>query len=109
VNPDGPILGRARPVYELAERSRAIAHGGIGAVLAVAGAVGVAEEINSAVQLLASHRPYWESDHVLNIAINALCGGMRLEDIEARRNDAVFLDGLEVDSPSRRGRRPCPR
>ncbi len=37
VNPDGPVLGRTRPTYELAERSRAIAHGGIGAVLAVAG------------------------------------------------------------------------
>jgi hypothetical protein len=35
---------------------------------------------------------------VLNIAVNALCGGMRLEDIEARRNDAVFLDALGVDS-----------
>jgi hypothetical protein len=98
VNPDGPVLGRARPTYELAERSRAIAHGGIGAVLAVAGAVGLAEQINSAVTVLASHRPYWESDHVLNIAINALCGGVRLDDIEGRRNDAVFLDGLGVDS-----------
>ena len=98
VNPDGPVLGRARPVYELAERSRAIAHGGIGVVMAVAGAVSLAEQINSAVRVLASHRPYWESDHVLNIAVNALCGGMRLEDIEARRNDAVFLDGLGVDS-----------
>jgi len=98
VNPDGPVLGRARPTYELAVRSRAIAHGGIGAVLAVAGAVGLAGQIDSAVTVLASHRPYWESDHVLNIAINALCGGVRLDDIEARRNDAVFLDAVGVDS-----------
>jgi Transposase DDE domain group 1 len=98
VNRGGPVLGRDRAVYELAERTRAVAHGGIGAVVAVAGTVGLAGEINSAVQLLASHRPYWESDHVVNIAINALCGGVRLEDIEARRNDAVFLDGLGVDS-----------
>jgi len=46
------------------------------------------------VELLAQHRPYHESDHVLNIAYNALCGGSCLEDIEARRRDAVFLDGL---------------
>jgi Transposase DDE domain group 1 len=98
VNPDGPVLGRSRPVYELAERSRAVVHGGIGAVMAVAARVELAEEINSAVRVLASHRPYWESDHVLNIALNALCGGVRLEDIEARRNDAVFLDALGVDS-----------
>jgi len=31
---------------------------------------------------------------VLNIAYNALCGGTRLDDIEARRSDAVFLDGV---------------
>jgi hypothetical protein len=66
--------------------------------MAVAGKVELAEEINSGVRVLASHRPYWESDHVLNIAVNALCGGVRLEDIEARRNDAVFLDALGVDS-----------
>jgi hypothetical protein len=98
VNPDGPVLGRVRPVYEMAQRSRAIAHGGIGAVLAVADAVGLAGQINSAVAVLAAHRPYWESDHVLNIAVNALCGGTRLEDIEARRCDAVFLDALGVES-----------
>ncbi len=98
VNPGGPVLGGGRAKYELAERSRAIAQGGIGAVMAVANAVGLASEINQAVQVLASHRPYWESDHVLNIVLNALCGGLRLEDIELRRNDAVFLDALGVDS-----------
>jgi hypothetical protein len=97
-NGGGPVLGRRRPVYELAERSRAIAHGGIGAVMAVAASVGLADEINQAVGVLASHRPYWESDHVLNIAMNALCGGVRLEDIELRRNDTVFLDAVGVDS-----------
>ena len=63
-------------------------------------AVGLACEIDASVKLLKVHRPYHESDHVLNIAYNALCGGTRLEDIETRRTDAVFLDGL--------GRRRCP-
>src|SRR6185312_2524154 len=36
--------------------------------------------------------------HVLNIAYNALCGGQRLQDIELRRGDAVFLDGLGTKS-----------
>jgi Transposase DDE domain group 1 len=35
---------------------------------------------------------------VLNIAYNALCGGQRLQDIEARRCDRVFLDGLGTES-----------
>ena len=34
----------------------------------------------------------------MNIAYNALCGGQRLEDIEARRCDEVFLDGLGTES-----------
>ena len=38
--------------------------------------------------------PYHESDHVLNIAYNALLGGIRLEDIELRRKDEVFLNAL---------------
>ena len=34
------------------------------------------------------------SDHVLNLTYNALLDGVRLEDIELRRNDEAFLDGL---------------
>ena len=44
------------------------------------------------------HQPYYESDHVLNIAYNILCGGQTLDDIELRRNDRVFLDALGTDS-----------
>ncbi|MGH9189448.1 MAG: IS1380 family transposase [Acidimicrobiales bacterium] len=90
----GPVLGRARIGYELAERSRGVAHGGMGMIARLVAEVGLAAEIDDAVHLLRMHRPYHESDHVLNIAYNALCGGARLDDIEARRNDAVFLDGL---------------
>jgi hypothetical protein len=34
---------------------------------------------------------------VLNLAYNALCDGTRLEDIELRRNDEVFLDALGTE------------
>ena len=44
------------------------------------------------------HAPYHESDHVLNIAYNVLCGGRTLDDIELRRNDRVFLDALGAKS-----------
>ena len=43
---------------------------------------------------LKRHLPYQESDHVLNIAYNALSGGTCMEDIELRRNDEVYLDAL---------------
>ena len=94
----GPVLGRANIAYELSERTKATAHGGIGAITKVVDACGLASEIDGSLELLKLHKPYHESDHVLNIAYNALCGGQRLEDIESRRCDAVFLDGLGIES-----------
>jgi hypothetical protein len=38
--------------------------------------------------------PYFESDHVLNIAYNLMAGGSRLEHLKVRRNDEVYLDAL---------------
>lgn len=90
----GPVLGRATIVYELAGRSKAVAHGGMGMVARLVKGLGLADEVDSSLELLALHKPYYESDHVLNIAYNALCGGRTLDDIEARRSDQVFLDGI---------------
>jgi hypothetical protein len=97
-NLGGPLLQGARIRYEWSERDRGVAHGGMGMIARLVQAVGVAAEIDASVNLLKVHRPYHESDHVLNIAYNALCGGTRLEDIETRRTDAVFLDGLGTPS-----------
>ena len=97
-NLSGPLLGAAPIRYEWAERDRGVAHGGMGMIACLVDAVGLAGEIDASVELLKVHRPYHESDHVLNIAYNALCGGRRLEDIETRRTDAVYLDGLGTPS-----------
>jgi uncharacterized membrane protein len=40
---------------------------------------GLIEELDETLELLKIHRPYHESDHVLNIAYNVLCGGRTLE------------------------------
>jgi hypothetical protein len=80
--------------FEMAERGRALNYGGIGAIHLMGQRLGLAEEIDSRLQLLKRHLPYHESDHVLNLAYNALLDGQRLEDIELRRNDEAFLDGL---------------
>ena len=93
-NVAGAVLGRANIGYELADRTRGVTHGGMGMIARVVAEVGVAAEIDESLHLLKIHRPYHESDHVLTIAYNSLCGGTRLDDIEARRSDAVFLDGL---------------
>jgi len=80
--------------YEIADRTRAIGSGGIGAVHLLVKRLGLDRAINDGLDLLKVHLPYHESDHVLNIAYNALCDGTCLEDLELRRNDENFLDAL---------------
>lgn len=94
----GPVLGWAGIVYEMAQRARGTAHGGMGLVAKLVGSVGLAGEIDSSLHLLSQHRPYYESDHVLNVAYNCLCGGRTLDDIELRRGDQVSLDGIGAAS-----------
>lgn len=59
---------------------------------------GLVDRLNEKLDILQRHRPYTDSDHVLNIAYNVLCGGRCLDDIEIRRNDAVYLDMLGARS-----------
>ena len=90
----GAMMKASNIHFEMAERGRALNYGGIGAIHLMGQRLGLAEEIDSRLQLLKRHLPYHESDHVLNLAYNALLDGQRLEDIELRRNDEAFLDGL---------------
>lgn len=89
-----PILSARTARYELGERTHAIEMGGIGAVHMVAHRLGLVAAIDKHVKVLKLHRPYHESDHVLNIAYNILCGGRVLDDIELRRNDETYLNAL---------------
>jgi len=89
-----PMLRASNIHFEMAERGRGVNYGGIGAIHLMGQRLGLAEEIDGRVHLLKRHLPYHESDHVLNLAYNALLDGQRLEDIELRRNDEAFLDGL---------------
>ncbi len=89
-----PMLAARNIQYEMAERSRGLNCGGIGAIHQIVRAVGLVDALDREVQLLKVHLPYHESDHVLNIAYNVLAGGTCLEDLELRRNDEVYLDAL---------------
>jgi hypothetical protein len=91
------MLAAANIHYELATRTRAIAAGGIGAIHLLAQRTGLVRDIDQRLHLLKRHRPYHESDHVLNIAYNILAGGSRIEHLELRRNDEVFLDALGAE------------
>jgi hypothetical protein len=87
-----PMMAASNIHYELTERTRAIAPGGIGAIHLLAQRTGLVQDIDEGLHLLKRHLPYHESDHVLNIAYNLLAGGSRLEHIEVRRHDEVYLD-----------------
>jgi hypothetical protein len=89
-----PIMRASNIHYEMAEKARAVNGGGIGAIHLMVNKLGLRQEIDSRLHLLKKHLPYHESDHVLNLTYNALLEGLRLEDIELRRNDEAFLDGL---------------
>jgi hypothetical protein len=83
--------------YELADRVQGLAAGGIGAMHLLASRIGLIRDIDHNLHVLKQHRPYHESDHVLNIAFNILAGGKCLEHIELRRNDEVYLNALDAE------------
>jgi len=93
-----PVLSSAGLKYELAEKAQAIVYGGVPLMLRVARESGLIDAIDSSVPILQWRCPYYESDHVLNLAMNALCEGTCLEHIERRRNDEAFLNAIGADS-----------
>ena len=80
--------------YDVAQRTRGLSVGGIGAIHLLARRTGLVKRIDQQLHLLKRHLPYHESDHVLNIAYNLLAGGDCLEDLERLRQDEAYLDAL---------------
>jgi len=89
-----PMYSATNIQYEHSDRVRGLASGGIGAMHRLAQHTGLVEAIDRHVEVLKVHLPYHESDHVLGLAYNVLCGGTCLQDIELRRQDEVYLDAL---------------
>src|SRR6201985_3032121 len=92
-----PVFTAPNISYDVADKTRAISCGGIGAIQLLVRKLGLAQAIDERLHLLKYHLPYHESDHGLNFAHNALCNGTCLDDIELRRHDVVFLDALGAD------------
>jgi len=103
---DRPIMTASNIRYELADRTRATAHGGIGAIHLLVRKFGLDQAINAHLGLLKIHLPYHDSDHVLNMAYNLLAGGTCLEHLELLRSDEAYLDALgarRVPDPTTEG------
>jgi hypothetical protein len=89
-----PIMTACNIHYEIADRTRGIASGGIGLIHALARRLGLIDALDQRLELLKIHLPYHESDHVLGLAYLPLCGGTCLQDLELLRHDEVLLDAL---------------
>ena len=91
------MLTSGKVGYEVGGNVDATCFGGVAAVHRLVTRLGLAECINERLQLLKVHLPYHESDHVLNMAYNVLCGGTRLEDIERLRHDTAYMNSVGAD------------
>jgi Transposase DDE domain group 1 len=91
---DEPMMTASNIHYELADRVQGLSAGGIGAIHLLARKTGLIGDIDRKLHLFKRHQPYHESDHVLNIAYNVLAGGKKIEHLELRRNDEVYLNAL---------------
>ena len=91
------MLGSGKVSYEIGGRIDATGFGGIAAVHRLVTRLGLVDQINAGLHLLKVHLPYHESDHVLNLAYNVVCGGTRLEDIERLRHDTAYMNALGAD------------
>ena len=91
-----PMFGSTYVHYEVSAQAAAMSYGGIAAVHRLVAKLGLVEGIDATLKLLKVHLPYHESDHVLNLAYNIMCGGTRLEDIERLRHDGAYMNALSA-------------
>src|SRR5262249_4857902 len=91
------MLGSQKGSYEVGGNVDATGFGGIAAVHGLVTGLGLVGQIDEGLCLLNMHLPYHESDHVLNLAYNVVCGGTRLEDIERLRHDTAYMNALGAD------------
>jgi hypothetical protein len=92
-----PMLTTGKVAYEVGANVDATCFGGVAAVHRLVSRLGLVEQLDQGLDLLKVHLPYHESDHVLNLAYNVLCGGTRLEDIERLRHDTAYMNALGAD------------
>ena len=93
----GPMFNPGNIHYDIAERGRGVLYGGIGTVQMLVRQLELDKAINRRLGIFKLHNPYFESDHIINIAYNILCNGECIEDIERLRNDEIYLDAVGAE------------
>lgn len=92
-----PMLQSPDAQFELAGRGVGTSYGGVALMQQLVRRLELAQAIDARLHLFKVHLPYHESDHVLNLAYNALCAGRSLDDLELRRQDEAYLDLLGAE------------
>jgi hypothetical protein len=77
---NGPVLRHPKLLFS-SEPSDTTPYGGLALAVSLVRSLGVAKDLNRELSLLASHRPFHESDHVLTHVYNLYSGGTCIEDI----------------------------
>lgn len=83
--------------YEVSSKVGGTGFGGMAAVHAFVKRIGLDAQINRRLIIFKKRCPYYESDHVLNVAYNTMCGARSLQEIELRRNDEYYLNSLGAE------------
>lgn len=75
-----PVLRHPKLLFS-SEPSDTTPYGGLALAASLVRSLGIAQDLNRNLSLLASHRPFHESDHVLTHVYNLYAGGTCIEDI----------------------------
>ncbi len=78
-------------------QSPLISYAGIALARDLVSRLGIQSAIDSQLSILKRHKPYHESDHVLNLVYNFLTGGECLSDIERLQDTEGYLKVLGTD------------
>ncbi len=101
----GPVLRHPRLQCDV-EPSETTPYGGLALAASLVRNLGIAKDLNRELSLLASHRPFFESDHVLTHVYNLYAGGTCIEDIaDLQTSEAVrrMLGADRVPDPTTAG------
>lgn len=89
-----PMFAKQNIHLDFADKAKGLRCAGLAPFLLLVGRLGLAKAIDAHLLLLKRHVPYFESDHVLNLAYNLLVGGKTINDLELLRNNETYLDVL---------------